>query len=88
MYPDLTFANREATCFVEIQADKLTDTISATMELWQGTTKINEWSDSGTLYLSMEETATAKRYRTYSLVINYSINGVSKTPVTISRYYS
>lgn len=39
VYPDSTFANREAMCFVKIQADKLTDTISTTMELRQGTKK-------------------------------------------------
>ena len=60
VYSDITFANRKATCSVGICADRLTDTISATMELWEGTVKIMEWSDSGTFDLSTEETVTAQ----------------------------
>ncbi len=86
--PDIAFSNNTATCTVDIRANGLTDSISATMELWQGTTKIDEWSGSGTYYLSMEETASVKRYKTYRLIINYSINNITRPSVTIDRYYS
>ena len=86
--PDVTFDNYEATCTVDILAEGLTDSISATMALWRGTTKIDEWSDTGTFYLSMEGTASVERYKTYRLVVNYSINGVSKPTVTIYRTYN
>ena len=83
--PDVTFANTNATCTVEIYADRSNDRINATMELWQGTQRIGSWNDSDLGYLFMEETAIVEFNKTYRLVINYSINGVTKNPVTIYR---
>ena len=83
--PDITFANNNATCTVEIYADRSNDQISATMELWQGTQRIDIWNTSDSGYLFMEETARVDANKTYKLVVNYSINGVSKSPVTIYR---
>ena len=83
--PNISFANNRATCTVEIYADNATDEIEAEMELWQGTTKIDSWNASGVWYLSMTETASVSSGKTYKLVVNYSINDVAKTPVTIYR---
>jgi hypothetical protein len=84
---DLSFSNYVAACSVDIYAESLTDSISVTMELWRGGTKISDWSTTGTWHVTMSETANVTRYRTYTLVVNYSINGVAKTPVSIDRYY-
>lgn len=83
--PDIAFSSNKATCTVEIYADKSSDRINATMELWQGTREIDTWgaSDSGCLF--MKESARVEANKTYKLVVNYSINGVSKNPVTIYR---
>lgn len=83
--PNISFANNNATCTVEIYADKSSDRISAVMELWQGNQKISSWSSSSTGYLSITKTARVTAKKTYKLVVDYSINGVSKTPVTIYR---
>lgn len=83
--PDVTFANNNATCTVEIYADRSNDQINATMELWQGTRRIDSWNDSDSGYLFMEETACVETNTTYKLVVNYSINGITKNPVTIYR---
>lgn len=83
--PDVTFANNNATCTVEIYADRSNDRISATMELWQGNQRIDTWNDSDSGYLFMEETARVEANKTYKLVVNYSINGITKNPVTIYR---
>lgn len=83
--PDVTFANNNATCTVEIYADKSNDRISATMELWQGTQRIDAWNTSDSGYLFMEETARVEANKTYKLVVNYSINGIAKNPMTIYR---
>ena len=83
--PDITFSNNNATCTVEIYADRSNDRINATMELWQGTRRIGSWSDSDSGYLFIEETAIVDFNKTYTLVINYSINGITKNPVTIYR---
>lgn len=83
--PSVTFNGTEATCFVRITADRPADEISATMELWQGNTLIDSWSGTGTWSLKMEKTATVAKGKTYDLVINYSVNGVEKTPVSTTR---
>ncbi len=84
---DLSFSNYTATCYADIYAASGTDRITATMQLWRGAIKVGEWSDAdyGDLYLS--GTASVTRYRTYTLLVNYSINGVAQTPVSIDRYY-
>lgn len=87
VYVSLNFSNNTAVCKCEISADSSNDWISATMELWKGTTMVNSWSLSGQEYVSMEESEGVARYKTYRLLINYSINGIPKTPVEISRFY-
>ncbi len=83
--PDITFNGTKADCSVRITGDYLTDTISATMTLKYGSTVIASWSDSGSGILKMEESATVELNKTYTLTVAYSVNGVTKTPVTITR---
>ena len=83
--PSITFNGTTATCGVMITADKHTDKISASMELWQGNTLIDNWSGSGTWIFTLEGTTTVSKNKTYDLVVNYSVNGVEKVPISISR---
>ena len=83
--PDINFDGTRATCSVLIFGDRTTDEIVATMELRQGGRHIDDWSASGYGILKISETATVARNTTYTLEIEYSVNGDSKTPVSISR---
>lgn len=83
--PDINFDGTRATCSVLIFGDRTTDEIVATMELRQGGRHIDDWSASGYGILKIRETATVARNTTYTLEIEYSVNGDSKTPVSISR---
>lgn len=83
--PSLKFEGTTAICYVGITADRPSDKISASMELWQGNTLIDSWSGTGTWTLKLEKTATVSKNKTYELVVNYSVNGVDKTPVSTSR---
>ena len=83
--PDLAFNGTRATCSVSIVGNRTTDKIEATMELRQGSRLIDDWSASGYGILKIRETATVARNTTYTLEIEYSVNGDSKTPVSISR---
>jgi len=56
VYVSLNFSNNMAACKCEISADSSTDWISATVELWRGTTKLNSWSSSGAESVSVDET--------------------------------
>ena len=83
--PDIEFDGTRATCSVLIVGNRTTDEIEATMELRQGGQLIDDWSASGNGFLEISETVTVSRSTTYTLTIEYSVNGDSKTPVSISR---
>lgn len=83
--PDIEFNGTKATCMVFIQTERTSDKVVATMALWQGSTFIKSWNSSGTGMLKISETATVSKNKTYKLVVNYSINGTSYSPVSISR---
>lgn len=85
VYPDLEFDGTQATCTVSIMGERTTDKISATMALWQGSKLVDEWSASGSGILKIDETATVAKSKTYKLTVDYMINGVAQTPVSISR---
>lgn len=83
--PDIEFNGTTATCTVRIMGDRTTDRITATMELWQGSTLIDDWSASGSGILKIDETATVSKNKTYTLTVEYTINGVNQMPVSLSR---
>lgn len=85
VFPDIEFNGTKATCTVLITADRTSDKIAATTALWQGSTLVNSWSSSGSGILKISETATVSKNKTYKLVVNYTINGTSYSPVSISR---
>lgn len=83
--PDIQFSGTNATCMVRIAANKTTDKISATMELWHDDEMIDSWSGVGYGLLKLEGDATVRKNETYQLTVSYSVNGTVKTPVTIDR---
>ena len=83
--PVLEFNGTQATCMVFIGADRESDKIVATMALWQGSTLVKSWNSSGSGWLEISKTATVSKNKTYKLVVNYSINGTSYSPVSTSR---
>ena len=51
--PAISFDGTTANCRVSVSADRSTDQISAVIQLWNGSTRIARWTDSGTGYLAM-----------------------------------
>ncbi len=81
--PKLTFSGTTATCKVSIiQSGK---TISATLELWHGSTRIASWSDTATSYLQISETKTVVSGQTYTLKVSGTINGVPFTGTSVTK---
>ena len=70
---------------MEILADKATDRISATMELYQGRTLIDRWTASDTGVLYMEESTDVELNKTYTLTVRYTINGADQSPCSVSK---
>lgn len=59
--PHLSFDGNNASCVIQIVGDKMTDEISATMELRCGSDLIASWNGSGSGILKMTKSAAVKR---------------------------
>ena len=55
--PHLSFDGNNASCVIQIVGDKMTDEISATMELRCGSDLIASWNGSGSGILKMTKSA-------------------------------
>lgn len=83
--PSLVFSGTTAQCSALCSGGKSSDTVEATLTLYQGTTYIDSWSDSGKDSLSFSGSCKVERGKTYKLVLTYSINGVEKPSVTVTN---
>ena len=82
--PELIFNGNTATCTASCRASNSKDKIEATLTLYQGENYVNSWSDSGTYSVLISESCKVESGKTYRLVLEYSVNGESKKPVSIS----
>ena len=80
----LTFSGTTAHCSCVIYADSEDDSISATMKLWNGNQCIATWTARDTSLLSLAETATVKRGQSYTLTVDYTIEGIAKPRLSTS----
>lgn len=82
--PSLTFEGRVATCHVLVVGNNTSEHIEVTMKLMDDTFCLASWSADGYGYVLMEQNANVIRGRTYDLVIEVTMNGVVKPPVSQS----
>lgn len=80
--PTLSFDGTTANCSLTITA--LGKTIAATMELWQGSTRVAQWSFSGTSRLIVSETKTVTKGKTYTLKVSGTIESEAIPAVQVS----
>lgn len=80
---DLSFSGTTASCYAKItQRGKQ---ISATMELWHGTTRVDSWSGTATSSLTLSETHSGcVSGWTYTLKINGTVGGVAFSEITVT----
>ncbi|MCD8099858.1 MAG: hypothetical protein LUE06_04665 [Oscillospiraceae bacterium] len=72
--PSLTFDGNTATCTARIvKAGK----ISATLELWQGSTLVDSWDDSGTSYLLISGSHAVTSGKAYTVKVSGTVDGVA-----------
>ena len=76
--PAISFDGTTANCRVSVSADRSTDQISAVIQLWNGSTRIARWTDSGTGYLLFSNSATVSKGKTYELMVSQSHKFQSK----------
>lgn len=83
--PRLTFNGTTAHCSATCTGNGSNDTVEATLTLYQGTTYIDSWSDSGKgrLYLSGE--CKVKSGKDYELELKYKVNGTEMPSITVTN---
>ena len=59
--------------------------IKATMTLWQGSTKVQSWTETGYGMIYMNEQCTVSKGKTYTLEVSYTVNGASKPAQSITK---
>jgi spore coat protein U-like protein len=83
--PGLSFNGTTAFCSVICRGDSDNDTIDVTLTLYQGSTYVDSWSDSGKGRVALSGTCEAVSGKNYKLVVDYSVNGESKPSVYTTR---
>ncbi len=81
----LEFRGTTAYCTARIYGENLTDTISATMTLMQGSQIVAFWRSNGSGSVDLYGTADVERGATYTLTVDALINGAWQTPATITK---
>lgn len=71
----LSFSGNTANCSHTYVAENANTTISITLILWDGTTLVGSWSNSGTGYVSVSGTAAVTSGVTYRLAAYIVVNG-------------
>lgn len=84
-WPSLSFSGTTAMCMAICQSDSARDTISATLTLYQGTTRIDSWSTSGIGRISFNEECEVEYGKTYRLELSCSINGTTQPSVSATK---
>ncbi len=83
--PKLVFQGTTAICSATCQGDTATNSIDATLTLYQGSTRIDSWSKSGTGKITLYGECAVESGKTYCLEMAYSINGVEKPVVSVTN---
>lgn len=82
--PFLEFEGTTATCEVEVVGNNISEHIEVTMKLMRGNYCEATWYGDGYGYVYMLEYDTVTKGRTYTLVIEVTINDVVQQPVSIN----
>lgn len=82
--PRLIIRGTTATCSAVYKGSRQSDSISVTLKLKQGGTVIATWSDSDTGSVSISESCTVQKGKSYVLVMSATVNGISKPDVSVT----
>ena len=82
--PNIAFEGTTATCYVLVVGNNTSDHIEVTMKLMYGNSLIASWSNDGYGYVRLQENAVVTQGRTYTLVVEVTVNNVVKQPVSIN----
>ena len=83
--PVLSFSGTTVNCSANISGNVSTDTVKISLTLRENGTAVATWNASGTGRASLTKTYAGKSGASYSLTLNYSINGVAQPAATVTQ---
>ena len=83
--PRLSFSGTTVLCFANVTGGQPTDTVKISLTLRENGTPVAGWNGSGTGSASLSKTYAGKSGASYTLVLNYSINGVAQPAATVTQ---
>lgn len=82
-FANLSFNGRTAICQVNIACDS-DETIDATISLCRGNVCIADWEESARGLLQVRKTHTVSQSGNYTLIVDFTINGLEQVPLSDS----
>lgn len=70
--PDLSFSGTTALCEVSVVCY---GDIDVTLSLWQGKTLVDQWTQSGSSMVTISESCTVQKGKSYRLTVSGTANG-------------
>lgn len=88
IYPSITFQDDVAYCSIAFYGDSQSDQITARIKLYEDGVFKAAWPVSGYGSFTFSRQAYATRGCTYTLVVEATINGVERSPYSITKTYN
>lgn len=83
--PVLSFTGTTANCTTYVNSGTLDGSISATIQLWQGSSCVATWCTSGVGSLTYSASKTVTSGLQYTLTVDATINGSSSSRVSTTK---
>lgn len=82
---DLSFEGNTAICSAICRGNSASDTVTATLTLYQGSTFVKSWSGSGTYTVAISREHNVTSGKSYRLVLAFSVNGVEQPTIATTN---
>ena len=83
--PQLSFSGTTVICSANVAGNLSTDSVKISLTLRENGTAVASWNASGTGRASLTKTYAGKSGASYSLTLNYSINGTAQPAATVTQ---
>ena len=81
----LSFDGSKAVCAAWYIADNTSDALDVTLSLYRGSTLVKSWRRTGIGTVSVSERCGVQSGKTYTLTMQYSVNGVPQPDLSTTK---
>lgn len=83
--PLLSFSGTTVICSANVTGNRSSDSVKISLTLRENGTAVAGWNATGTGSASLSKTYAGKSGASYTLVLNYSINGSTQPAVSVTK---